>query len=369
MKKKIIEYIGRIQDGGAEVLIRDYALFINKDEFEIIVLCCFARKESSVYKTLINNNIKVIELYGRFTIACRILARIFKRFNSLLLSKTIKEIKPDVIHAHLELLESLYYSRDKLNGIKLLYTCHNLPETLIGSGNIREQKAAKYLIKNNNLQMIALHDEMAKEINASFNINNTVVIKNAIDINKFVSIKDTKEDIRKELGIPKNSYVFGNIGRLTYQKNPEFLINIFNEALKIKDDLFLIIVGKGKLENNVVNMINDYHIGDKALLLSDRDDIPRILKAMDVFVFPSRYEGLGIVLIEAQATGLPCIVSNKVPHEAFQSNLITTMSLNNSYEEWAKMCLNPKCNINNYGNISNYDMNIEIKKLESLYKN
>lgn len=367
MKTKVVEFINRIQEGGAEALIRDYALLIDKNKFDVVVLCYFASKDSSINKILKGHNIEVVEMYGRFPTVCRVLSRLFNKFNSLLLKKYIKKIKPDVLHAHLEILETLYCAKDTLNDTKLLYTCHNLPKTLIGEDLPREEKAAKYLIENNKLQMIALHDDMAKEINERFNINNTVVIKNGIDFNKFINVDKTKEFIREELSIPKDAYVIGNVGRWSYQKNPEFTLKVFNEISKQNAKAFLLMVGHGNLKNQIKNFIIENKLSNKVMLLSHRDDISELFKAMDVFLFPSRYEGLGIVLIEAQVSNLKCVCSDKIPNEAFQSDLITKLSLNDPIDNWVEACLNPICNIDKYGNIESYDLNKEIIKLEKLY--
>lgn len=368
MKTKIVEYIGRIQDGGAETLIKDYALMLNKENYEVIVLCDFSKNNSSIYKTLQDNNVKVIELFGKHHVFFRGLVRLFgRRVTAFLLEKELKRIKPDVLHVHLESLETVYYARNCLKNVRLFYTCHNLPKTMIGEDFPNEEKAAKYLIDNYNLRMIALHDDMAKEINQRFSISNTCVIKNGIDFSKYRDINKTKEELKKEYGVPVNSYVVGSVGRLTYQKNPEFIVDVFNEILKINKNAFLIMVGSGRMKKDVIKRVNNYNIGQNVMMLSHRDDMPQIYKMMDVFLFPSRYEGLGIVLIEAQVSGVHCVISDAVPIEAHQSNQITVLSLKDSAQEWAANCLERKTNLEQYGNIAEYDMNLEIEKLKDLY--
>lgn len=367
MKKKIVEFIGRIQDGGAESLVKDYALMLDKDLFDVTILCEDYRKESSNYKTLISNGVKIETMYEKSFFINKVLARIFgKRYVSLLFRKAINKLKPDVLHCHLEVLEILYYAKDCLDGIKLLFTCHNPPEMLIGSGNPRERDACRYLIDNNNLQIIALHEDMAKEINTMFNVDNTAVIRNGIDFNRFKNIKKTKSEIKKELGIPEDSYIIGQVGRFTYQKNQEFSISLMPSVLNKKDNAYLLLIGRGN--KDLINKeINSLGIKDRVLILEGRDDIPELLKAMDVFIFPSRFEGLGIVLIEAQVAGLPCVTSDQVPLEAYQTSNITRLSLDDDLNVWADALVNPVGNIKSHGNLNNYDMSKEIKNLEKLY--
>ena len=368
MKKKLVEFIGRIQDGGAETLVKDYALLLDKDKFDITVLCEDYRPESNNYKTLVKNNVKIISMYEKSFFINKVLARLIgKRYVSWLLRKQIKKLKPDIIHAHLELLEILYYVRDLLQDIKLLFTCHNPPELLIGDKRPKERDACRYLLDHNNLQIIALHEQMANEINEMFNINNTVAIRNAIDFNKFRNVSVSKEEIRKTLGIDKESYVIGQVGRFAYQKNPEFTVNVFKELLKKKDNANLLLIGRGKQESMLRKMIDDNHLEEKVKILVGRDDIPELLKAIDVFILRSRFEALGIVLIEAQVSGLPCVVSDNIPSEAYQSKNITRLSLDEPIDKWVDALLNPVGNIDSYGDINNYDMNKEIKRLENLY--
>ena len=369
MKTKVVEYIGRIQDGGAETIVKDYALALKRDNFDVYVVCRDYVKDSSIYKTLTKNNINIVSMYKEFNYPDRVLARLLGvKYVSNKLKNILDDIKSDVIHCHLECLESLYYAKESIGNAKLLFTCHNLPNICIGDDIPKEKKACEYFIKNNNLQIIALHDEMAKEINNMFNINNTVVIKNGIDFNKFRNVSKSKQDIRKELNIPTDAYVVGQVGRFAYQKNPEFTIDVFIELLKKNSNSYLLLIGRGKDETKLRKQVSELGLDKNVLILTSRDDIPELLKAMDVFMLPSRFEGLGIVLIEAQVSGLPCVTSDNIPLEAYQSKNITRLSLNDSKDKWVDALLNPVGNIEKYGDINEYNMDVQIEKLEKLYK-
>lgn len=368
MKTKVVEFIGRLQDGGAETLVKDYALLLDKDRFDVTVLCEDYRPESNVYKTLVENDIKIEAMYGWSFFFNKVFARLFgKKYVAILFKKAIRKLQPDVLHTHLELLEVLYHARESLDGIKLFFTCHNPPQMLIGDQRPKERDACRYLIEHKGLRLIALHEDMAKEIDEMFGIDNTAVIRNGINFSRFRNIPKSKEEIRKENNIPEDAYVIGQIGRFAYQKNPEFTVEVFNELLKINDKAHLVLIGRGKQENELRKMASDLGIEDRVHILVGRDDVPELLKAMDVFIFPSRFEGLGIVLIEAQVSGLPCVTSDNIPFEAYQSKNITRLSLDAPKEEWIEALLNPKGNIERYGDINNYDMKKEIKNLENLY--
>lgn len=368
MKIKVVEYIGTIKDAGAETLVKDYALLLDKEKFDVVVLCEDYEKNSANYKTIKNSGINIIATYDPCFILNKIMYRLFGvKYRARLLRKKLIELKPDVLHIHLEELEDVSLNADILKDTKLVYTCHNLPSRMIGEERPKEQKACKYLLENNNLQIVALHDEMADEINKRFNINNTKVIRNGIDFNRFYNLRKTREEIRKELNISEDTYLIGHVGRFTYQKNHEFLINVFDLTLKKNPNSHLLLVGEGKLKKDVERQLLELNIADKVTILSNRNDVAELMNTMDVFVFPSRWEGLGIVLIEAQVSKLNCVVSNNVPSEAFQSEYITSLSLEEDFDTWANYVLNPVCNINKEFKLEEYDMNNEILKLQEIY--
>ena len=368
MKTKVVEFIGRLQDGGAETLVKDYALMLDRDLFDVTILCEDYKEDSSVYKTLKENDVKIYCMYEKSFFINKVLARLFgKRYVASLFKKALHILKPDVIHTHLELLEVLYHARAELDGVRLLFTCHNPPEMLIGDKRPKERDACRYLIDHNDLKIIALHEDLAKEINEMFDIDDTRVIRNGIDLDSFRNVPVSREEKRKELDIPEDAYVVGQIGRFTYQKNPEFTVVIFNELLKRNDNACLLLIGRGNMESELRKQIKELNIEDKVKILVSRDDIRELLKAMDVFILPSRFEGFGIVLIEAQASGLPCVVSDNIPSQAFQAKNITRLSLDDDPEKWADSLLEPKGNIDHWGNIEDYDMHKEIRNLEKIY--
>lgn len=199
------------------------------------------------------------------------------------------------------------------------------------------------------------------------------VINNAINLSKFQTDKEAREKLREELKVT-DKYVIGHVGNFTKQKNHFFLIDIFYEVQKKREDAVLILVGDGELRESVLEKCKELKIDDKVIYLGTRNDIDKVMNSFDCFVLPSIYEGLGIVLIEAQAIGLPCVFSDVVPKEA---NILTKnneiVSLNKSPEIWADKIL--KCNKASEENITieiqkaGYDIKIENQKLEKLYKN
>ena len=163
-----------------------------------------------------------------------------------------------------------------------------------------------------------------------------VVINNAIDSAKFAFNSETRERLRKELGIEDN-LVLMCVGRLDPQKNPIFMLEVFAKLLKIRPEAKLICIGDGVLKDEMLSKIDELGISENVLMAGSRSDVNELLQAADIFFLPSRFEGLGIVFVEAQAAGLPCFTSARVvPSDVDVTGLVTFIDLEKSQEEWAR---------------------------------
>ena len=366
MKHNIIELTFSMADGGAETLVKDYSLLLDNDNFNVIVVVKRKTPSSANYKILSENNIQIISVFSHNSLLFKVVQKLNEWwYIPFKLKRIFKSVDPEIIHIHLGLLHFLSPIYDSLKNIKLFYTCHSEPRVHLVPK--KENKAAKKLITNNNLQMIALHDDMRKEINDMFVIDNTVVIRNGIDFNRFRNVAITREQERAVLNIPADAFVVGHVGRFHEVKNHTFLVDVFGEVCKKNKNAFLLLVGDGALKKSVEDKLDRLGYNGRYLILSHRSDIPELMRAMDVFVFPSLYEGLGLVLIEAQVSGLRCIVSDAVPTEAFQTDLAVPVSLSEPASKWCDIILDDSIKGVAHGNIEDYDMNKEIKGLEKLY--
>lgn len=204
------------------------------------------------------------------------------------------------------------------------------------------------------------------------NSRNFYVIKNAINCEKFLFNSEKREKIRTELGIG-NSIVIGNVGRFCIQKNQLFLIDVFAELCNMGLDAKLLLVGNGPLINKVLSKISEYNITDKVILLGVKKNVGDFLSAMDVFVFPSIFEGLGIVLIEAQCNGLKCIASDVIPGEARVISSYQELNLNKNPSIWAKEIINSDIErldkTRRYIEECGYDLCVAAKSLVKIYFN
>lgn len=366
---KVIEYLeGSLSDGGAETLVKDYCLLLDKDEFEPYVLVDFVFLESANYRRLKESPTRIISLYPRYSFFWRGINKFFRdSYINWRLKKVIRKIKPDVLHIHLSALKRVERIMNELDGVRLLYTCHNEPWFYFDNMP-DEEKAAKVLIKEKGLRLIALREDMAVTLNKKFNVDNTIVIKNGINFDRFRRLNKTREEMREELKIPKEAFLIGHIGRFNEQKNHSFLIDVFASVKKERDDAVLLLVGNGEAEREIREKINSLNLSSSVIIISNREDIPEILNALDTFVFPSLFEGLGIVLVEAQSVGLKCVISDTINEEVYLSNLVIPLSLNDPLEKWRDAILDKERRSDYPNRIDEYDMNKEIKKLERLYK-
>lgn len=187
------------------------------------------------------------------------------------------------------------------------------------------------------------------------------VIYNAIDLKKYRYKAGVRNAIRKELNI-EDCFVVGNVGRLHFQKNQIFLIEVFAEISRLLPQAVLMIVGEGEERASLEERIDFHGIRDKVYMLGVREDVPDLMQAMDVFVLTSIVEALGIVLIEAQAVGLPTFASKDiVPEDVRISELFHFLSLKETKEHWAEAILStvgyPRRDI--YDSIKESGFNIE----------
>lgn len=166
--------------------------------------------------------------------------------------------------------------------------------------------------------------------------NNFSVLKNGIDLQNYRFDKRRRTIVRDRLGISQETYVVGHVGRFCLQKNHSFLIEVFSEIAKRESNSVLLLFGRGPLENSVRSLAQSLHLESKVIFGGISSDISSDLMAMDVFVFPSVYEGFGIAAVEAQATGLPCILSSSLPRISSAVPNAKVLPLKDGPSSWAQ---------------------------------
>jgi glycosyltransferase EpsF len=160
-----------------------------------------------------------------------------------------------------------------------------------------------------------------------------IILPNAINLDEYESLDYYDENIELQV---KDSYIIGHIGRFSEMKNHNFLISVFEQLAKNSEKYKLILIGDGVLKSKIQVLVNNKNLNNKVIFTGNRRDIPYLLSKIDVLVLPSIYEGLGGVVIEAQAAGVPCVISNALPKEIdLGLNLVSRVALNDSLNKWA----------------------------------
>lgn len=361
MKTKVLHVIGGMGRGGAPSFIINNLLKIDSDKVQFDFL---VRNNNCAFNDIIQAK------GGRVYVVPSFPRHLLSNF-----SQTLKFFREhgkeyDVVHVH---ANALYYILPLL-----LAKIFNIPRVVLHSHNTMSNvPALRFLHYLNKLYVsslanvfLACGEEAGRWM---FGNRNFEVINNAVDVNKFRYDPTTRDAIRRELHICKDTIVIGNVGRFEEVKNHSFLIDIFAEYLKINSNAVLLIPGGGSLFDSMKQKAHCLDLSDKILFVGVRSDIEKLYSAMDVFVMPSLFEGLPFVAIEAQCSGLPCLISKNVTSEAFITDLCRIESLDNGAKVWSnaigEMLVNPIDRVRYYNIVSQkkYDIQYTAKRLQQIY--
>ena len=162
-----------------------------------------------------------------------------------------------------------------------------------------------------------------------------LILHNAVDTKKFAFNKECADEIREKYRV-NTKFLLGHIGRFTVQKNHSFIIDTFNELCKIRNDCTLMLVGNGEFLESIKNKVNELNLTENVIFVDFQEDIYKYYSAMDLFLMPSLFEGLPITLVEAQANGLPSLVSSAVTSECDLTGLLEFYPLSAGCRQWAE---------------------------------
>lgn len=370
-KISVLYFIHGLNMGGAETIVKEYALLLDKTKYDVTVLC-YHHQYDSPYEELLNDNgIKVIYVcdYMPFQqkkgMVCKLINHI-QRY--LLIKKYIHKLKPDLLHIHLTLADMVSFARPKKNTV-IFYTQHFDTSRLLQ--NKKEIKSIKWLIHNYKFCMIALNDTMKRELEDLFDIHDVQVVNNGIDVRRYKNKLD-KNKLRGSIGIPRDCTLMVHVGRLTKIKNQEFIVNVFEALEKIDNNIFLLLIGSGEDKDKLQKLLGDKELSQNSMILSNRIDVPELLMMSDVGIFPSLSEGLGIAAIEMQMAGLQVFASTNVPKETQISNLIHFLDLQLGADKWAeKICDVIKTQSKEkaeFYDIDNWNIENNVHQIEKLYE-
>ena len=272
-----------------------------------------------------------------------------------------------ILHSHVRSYASLYLPVAREHGVKTIIHSHS---TSTGGGVKGAVKSVMQLPLRYQADVL-----MACSVEAGVWLfgkracqsERFVLLPNGIDIRRFALDPETRKQYRRELGL-EGKYVIGNVGRFYDVKNHTFLLDVFQKVHERDENAVLLLVGVGPLQQEMAQKAVRLGIADQVIMTGNRDDVPELLGAMDVFAFPSLWEGLGIAVVEAQAASLPCVISDTITREVGISDLVQYLPLGDA-ETWADALLErrPRQNVTEAIIKAGYDIRSAAQRLSALY--
>lgn len=364
-KRKILQVTGSLRMGGLETVALSYYKYINKDHFDFAYLVFGSEKgylESEVEK-----------LGGKVLRVPLPKNGIFKFYYNV--RKILKEEGPfDVVHSHPLFISGLIMKAAYKEKIPI-----RIAHSHSARSNLRTTFAKyayntimRYHLKKYSNFYLACSSTAGRYLFGEYFFEKMgQVIVNGVDLDRYSFDINVRKKVRDQLNLEKK-LVIGHVGRLSDVKNQIFVLKIF-KRIKLKQlESKLLFIGDGPDKNKLIKLTKEYQLQDDVFFLGSRNNVNELLQGMDVLLFPSKFEGLGIVILEAQATGLRCVISDIIPDEINVTPLITRISLNQNPDEWAEEVLNFK-----YDNFresprtkfieKQYTMDSVIKRIETIY--
>lgn len=358
---RILHILQRMEAGGTQALLMNLYRNINRKKVQFDFLVHYKKKQ------FYDN--EIVSMGGKiyyFTVR--------EDYN---LFKYMKELKqffnnhPEykVIHGHMYTLGWFYLKIAKRYNVRVRIA-HSHENESERNAKWALKQIMKRLYEKNATDLFACSKEAGEYL---FKSDKFIILNNAIDVKNFVVNNEKRINIKRKLEV-SDKFVVGHVGRFQLSKNHEFLIDIFKEIKLNKKNAILLLIGTGDLQENIKRKVKNLGLQDSVKFLGNRHDMDMIYQAMDVFVLPSLFEGFGIVAIEAQAAGIPCLCSDKVPDEVSISPLIQKVSLDLSSKEWAIKILEHSKNSYAYKDMYSYivkagfDIKEQAKKMQYYYE-
>ena len=347
--KKILMFQDYYYVGGIEKIIKYLKDNLNNN-YKINILS-FVNKTNNKIISLLNKD------YRNFFI--RNILGIFK------LKKYLKNNQYDIIHIHSYNSFGLIYAYISKKYIKkIIIHAHN---SNIDKDYLYIKHFINYIIKllfyNKSYTYISVSEECSK---FCFGNKKSIILPNMIDYSKYLFNNKERDYYRNLFSINKKDIIIGHIGRFEHQKNHDFIIDIFNDIIKINNNYKLILIGEGSLKNKIKHKVKKLNLESNIIFLDYRNDISKLINMFDIYLFPSLYEGFGITVLEAEINSKYVFVSDKISKSLKISNRIKYLSLNKSSLEWSKEIINLRKNkikLNNNLDIANY-----IIKIKNIYE-
>ena len=357
---KIMQVNYKMDVGGIESFLMNVYRNIDRQNYEFIFLTYYD-KPFDYEEEIINLGGRIIRISNPKNIS------VVKHIKEIL--KVLKEEHPDVVHCHTYFNSAYVLFAAYLSGIKVRIT-HSHTAYALGKKNILKKikwSFSRLLIFLFATDKVACSNEAGR---ALFGNTKYKISSNGINLRKYFFDKSLREQFRNEWRCSPDALVIGHVGRMDIPKNHKFLIEIFSCLVKDNNNCKLVMVGTGPLEEQIKNLAKEKNLQNKIIFLGNRLDVNEILNVFDIFVFPSIFEGLPVSLIEAQANGINCLISDTISREVAITDCIHYFSLESSNNNWATEINNISVERKNTKKqllSSCYSIETTVKNLVSLY--
>lgn len=355
---RILQSVNIMDRAGLETMLMNYYRHMDRTKIQFDFLT--HRPNEGAYES------EIASMGGKVFHAPRLYPKNYKIYFEYMTDFFCNHPEYRIIHSHIDTMSAFPLYAAKKSNIPVRIA-HSHSSKLDRDVKLPIKYAALKAIPKVTTDMFACGDVAGKFM---FKDRPFKIIHNAIELDKFAFDSNIRTEMKKQLGID-NGFVIGHVGRYCYIKNQLFLLDVFSEFLKKEPNSYLLLIGKGEDEQKIRRKIRSSGLNNRVRLLIDRSDVERLYQVFDVFVMPSLFEGLPVVGVEAQANGLPCLVSDKISKEVLLTSNIEMMSLKNSASEWANKLfsmqmernMHAKQELENKG----YDVVQEAKKLQEWY--
>lgn len=360
---KVLIICGKLYIGGAEKVACDIGLYRDRSRFSIDYL---------VFEDDIGAYEPVLEETGCHIYHVPSPGDSYSDYISNIRT-LIRENKYDVVHCHTMFNSGIVLSvaaKEKVP-VRIAHSHSIRPQQNMGVSQEAYQVLMRKLIRKNATDFVACGEEAGKWLygEAFFRKHGTLIL-NGVDIRKFRYNEEARKTIRDGAGL-ENAFIIGHAGHMAPVKNQIYLIRLMPEILKKKNNAVLLLLGDGKEREHLESEVEKLNLQDKVLMPGNVMNVNEYLSAMDVFAFPSLYEGMPLSMIEVQANGLPCIISDAVPDDVFLTDLLKRTSLD-SKEDWVqKICTAERKEPLSYNDImyqSGFDISSMVQKVYAIYE-
>lgn len=365
-KIKLAYVVGGLTTGGVESVIYNYLSHMNREQYELVYIS-YDTPDKKVKTRFEDLGFTVYEVEKKKEHPIKSCIHVYR---------ILKKHQIEIIHSHMTLICFVTNFIGIAAGCKTRIAHSHLVIQERGIKRVFDALCKKLTLWSST-DLFACSQEAGIYLfgKRTYKNRNVIIMKNAMELRKFCRNEKMRRAMREQYSVSDNEIVIGNVGRFAEQKNHIFLLKVFKEFQRRQNKkCWLLLVGNGPLENKIKNKAKELGIYENIIFAGAVTEPANYYMAMDVFVFPSNYEGLGIVVIEAQLAEIPVVTSDVIPEEVNISGNMMVLSVKDSIDEWVvaieRSINKPACrNAMKEANTRHYEIQQEAACLDEFYKN